>query len=318
MRVELHSQLFAGSDHVSEIHELIQLFLRRQHEWVIDPRHAESAADFFGRHFPTLAPGYSDLAVKASVAQAWRATGEDALFISAATIRDDVCDLRQPAILLVEDEFSDRCFLLAICHVLDGADVSEAVERQHLDIRHGGGKDRAGKQAAEAAGRFKRTPRVALLLDSDRLAPGQTTRCHKIANEVHMLGVQVHVLELREAENYAPNRVLATVRPYHETSKKIAALKSFDAAQRGYFDMKKGFHGRGGRGAGVPAGHAGLYDGVSERTINVLRTGFGDGLTELMLHNAAGRRLTEPDFAGLGAGVAAELRELLGKLRKVI
>ncbi|MEV6154300.1 hypothetical protein AB0L53_28515 [Nonomuraea sp. NPDC052129] len=318
MRVEFHPEIFTRADQILEIHELIQLFLRVQHEWHIKPQDVESAVAFFGRHFPTLAPVYADLALKASVAQAWQAAGVAPLQVSHTTIRDDVCDLRQPAVLLVEDEFSDRCFLLAICRVFDGEDVAEAAARQHLDIRHGGGKDRAGKQASDALTRFRRTPRVALLLDSDRLAPGQVTRCHKVADEVRALGAHVHVLELREAENYAPNRVLAMVRPHHETSKKIKALKSLTPKQRGHFDMKKGFPGGRDGEPQVPRGHGSLYDGVPDRTIELLRPGFGAGLTELMMRAAAGGRLAESDFAGLGAEVVSELRELLSKLRKII
>ncbi|MEU8174029.1 hypothetical protein AB0C14_14210 [Microbispora hainanensis] len=318
MRVEIHSGVFSVDDGVATAHDLIRLFLEGRHDWIVHPDQVDEVSDFFKRHFPTLSPVYTEFAVKASAAQAWMTHADAPLLVTAHTIHDDVWDLRQPAVLLVEDEFSDRCFLLAVARVFEMTSVAEAEATHRLDIRHCGGKDRAYRQALHVASRFRRTIRAALLLDSDRFAPGQVTRCHKIADNARAVGVQVHVLELREVENYVPNKVLAMLQPIRETTKKIDALKTLTPEQRGYFDMKKGFPARGLSVSRVPPGHEALYDGVPNETIDKLREGFGSNLAELMERAAADGRLTRSDFEKLGEGIATELRQLLAMLQRII
>ncbi|WP_067180507.1 hypothetical protein [Microtetraspora niveoalba] len=318
MRVEIDTEVLRNDEHVRHVWELLLFFSQGRHDWVIKPMAVDQAAEFFRTHLPTQARVGAEMAMKAGAAGAWAVDVRPVHVITTSTISEDVHDLRQPAALVVEDVVSDRCFVLAITRVLDGDDVRAAIERGFLDLRHGGGKHRAAQQTADCLARFRRTPRVALLLDSDRLAPGQVTGCHKLADELRSQGARVHVLELREAENYVPNKVLGGIRPHRESSKRLDALKSLSRTQRGHFDMKKGFPPANGGRRKISDLHAGLYDDLPDRVMDGLREGFGSNLTELLHRAANAGRLTPSDFAGLGEGVLPELRELIAMLRDII
>src|SRR5262249_13891263 len=111
---------------------------------------------------------------------------------------------------IVEDQDSDGCFIRVLARVLQADQVLRALSQGWLEIEHGGGGSLA-KVAESAVGRYRRLVRVAALLDSDRMVPGQRTNSHEKADRLRLLGVLVHVLELREAENYVPNRILRTI-----------------------------------------------------------------------------------------------------------
>ncbi|MER5643871.1 hypothetical protein [Streptosporangium sp. NPDC002524] len=319
MRVELNGDVLAVGNLSADILEFMRLFTRGNHDWIVDPEEVERFADYFCEHAPTLASTYAEFATKASVvSQAWSVTDRPTVSVSRVTIEDDLHDLRQPAVLIVEDAVSDKYFLLGIARVFGGDDIAEAVEEHRLELLHGGGKDRAYAQAPITRERFRRTSRVALFLDSDRLVPGETTKCHKLAEQLEPLGVAVHVLELREAENYVPNEVLRGALRPREASLLLDHLKKLTPEQRGYFDMKHGFP-RPREGAPrTPPGHQDLYDEVPDQVIDKLRAGFGTKLSELLESEAASGKLVARHFEDLGKGVVEELCSILTMLRKII
>lgn len=328
MRVELHGEVFLNSKHLEEIHALLREFRNGRHEWLIRPQDIERLSAFFQEHAGTLAGTYSAFARKASVAShAWSGTStpRPVVRVSEATIRDDTHDLQRPAYLAVEDGVSDRCFLLAMAHVFDGSDIVMAVEKGWLELVHGGGSDRAKQNAEHKYDSFKRTPRVALLLDSDRCIPGQPSKHQQKAHQLRDRGIHVHILELREIENYVPNRVLlawSRPRAHREIANRIDALKQLTPEQRGYFDMKNGLPGNRGDRESIRQKHGDLYNNVPDSTIELLRKGFStdsaDDLVERMRREAEMGKLSVADFEGLGDRVAAEMRELLAMLRKII
>ncbi|GAA0377234.1 hypothetical protein Acor_30650 [Acrocarpospora corrugata] len=318
MRVELSVDLFDSSDHVEDIAELMRLFGRGRRDWVISAVAVACAETYFRQHLPGLSPIYQEMAMKAATAQSWTVDERPALLVTAQTAAADVADLRQAALLFVEDAISDRCFVLGLAHALDEADVVQAIEDGLLEIRHGGGKSRTFTLAAAELTRFARTHRVAALVDSDRMTPSERPGCEKSADSLRSRGGLVHVLMFREAENYVPNKVLAAIRPYRESSKKLVALKELTCEQRAHFDMKRGFPERRSGEPPVPKAHGTLYDGVSGQTIDRLRAGFGTDLTERLRREAEQGGLAESHFLCLGEGVVPELRELLAMLRKII
>ncbi|MBB2913623.1 hypothetical protein FHS43_004932 [Streptosporangium becharense] len=319
MRVELSGEVLSTDALAADVLEFMRLFTRGVHNWVLDPEDIEEVSTYLHRHAPMLAHAYTEFAIKTSVvSQAWSVTDQPTLFVSRVTIEDDLHDLRQPAVLIVEDAVSDRCFLQGIAHVFDGDDVMDAIVERRLELLHGGGKDRACAQAPSARERFRRTSRVALFLDSDRLTPGETTKCHRLAERLEPLGIAVHILNLREAENYIPSEVLRGALRPREASRLLDQLTQLTPEQRGHFDMKHGFPKAREDGLRVPPGHQNLYDGVPDRVIDKLRTGFGTKLTELLEREAASGKLTAEHFEDLGKGVVEELHAILTMLRKII
>lgn len=135
------------------------------------------------------------------------------------------------------------------------------------------------------------------------------------ADRLARVGVVVHVLALREAENYVPNRVLQSIGRPRDASRKLDLLKKLKLQQRGYFDMKNGFEFSGGSPK-IATAQLTLFDGLDQRVAVGLCGGFGKDLLKRMEN--ARDNLTERDFASLGADVVAELCTLLVKFARVI
>ncbi|MES0832161.1 hypothetical protein [Nocardiopsis tropica] len=322
MIVEVDSDIFAEHANAADVIRLFDLFIRGVHAWAPDISQIEDVDSFFGTHVPMMRQTYRSLAEKAVSASPWQpANTAPAVRVTVETLTDHVHDLSVPAVLLVENNASDKSFLQAIAMVLDGDDILTAIGERTLDIRNGGGKDDAGRQAHEAVDEFRRLPRVALLLDSDRMRPGEMTKCHQIAERAREQGVVTHVLEFRETENYVPNRVLAlAVRRGGATaaSRKLTALKELSPDQRAHFDMKHGFRAQRGAPVVPHRAHGDLYDGVPARTLVKLSEGFGSDLTKRMEAAATQGHVRRSDLSSLGEGVVEELRGVLHMLRTIV
>jgi hypothetical protein len=312
MRVELTVGLFTTDTNVEEILMLLRHFGRGRHQWAISPLQFETVKKFLDRHVPQLAQGYCQLALKESVLyEAYMAPSTAPLVrVSPDDLVDHAADLDRPATIVVENDSTDKGFVLAILRAYDGQDLIKAIERNWLVVEHGGGSD-TYRRAEEKHGEFRRLTRTAVVFDSDRMMPGTPEKNASRIERVRQCGVLVHVLTLREAENYLPNRLFQALKPYRESPSKIALLKRLTPAQRGYFDMKKGFP------KGIPDSQATLYAGVPDRVVRGLRSGFGDNVIKLFEVHLS-QPLTDRDFDGLGPGVSQELRSIVALLRKIV
>jgi hypothetical protein len=271
--------------------------------------------EYLDRHLPLLANSYKELARQSAVqSTAYLAGGAMSVVkVSPDNLDDHVEDLGLPAVVVVENDASDGCFLRAIAHVFGGQDILRAIERHWLIVGHGGGGD-TYRRAEEEHKKFRRLRRVAVLFDSDRMAPGDLEKNKNRIDELRKRGIYVHVLQLREAENYLPNKLLRSTRPHRESSIRIKLLKQLSYDQRGHFDMKYGF----GKTGGIPASQEKLFGNLSDRTIAGLMDGFGKDVIKL-LAEAPARTLTEVDFENdVGAGVPDELRSIIKLLQKIV
>lgn len=315
MRVSLSADVFSESTALTDILELLRAFTSGRHDLLVaEPSIITAATGYLNEHAPKLAQAYETLASKGTVASAWTATPAQGpvIQITSATLVNHSADLRCPAVIVVEDQESDGHFIKALCTVFRATRIQKALAEDWLRIEHGGGSGGVVKVSKVNANRFRLVKRVAALLDSDRLLPGQQTKAHKQAAHLASGGVIVHVLEFREAENYVPNRVLAGTRNHGWASVKLTHLKRLTEQQRAYFDMKKGFAASG----EILPDQRLLYASLGVRVTQELRGGFGSDLLRRLEEDSA--TLTERDFDGLGTGVVPELRGLLDKLASVI
>jgi len=315
LRVNLAVEVFSEAEALPDLLNLLRCFAEGRHDWVADAVVIAAAERYLAEHAPQLASTYIELGRKGTVAAAWSGSiGTGAVQVGAADLAEHASDLCRPALLIVEDQDSDGCFIRVLARVLQAEQVLRALSQGWLEIEHGGGGSLA-KVAESAVGRYRRLVRVAALLDSDRMVPGQRTNAHEKADRLRLLGVLVHVLELREAENYVPNRILRAVGRPRDASRKLDLLKRLTQQQRGHYDMKIGF-GPVNSSPNVPDEQAGLFGDLDAEVLLGLRGGFGRDLLKRLEDD--GGRLTERDFAGLGADVLAELRALLSALISVI
>ncbi|MEO3922743.1 hypothetical protein ABGB07_02500 [Micromonosporaceae bacterium B7E4] len=323
MRVELAAEIFRDTDettgpydpqNLTHLYNLLYCFVDQRHDWVTNGMVVVAVEEFLPKHLPELAATLAAVARKASTAQSWVGTTQvssDVVRVSRADLVEHAADLCQQAVVVVENQESDGCFLQAVVHVLGDERIRRAIDNGWVEIANGGGSSLL-KVAANAARRFRRVVRVAAVLDSDRLIPRQRTGSDDKAEQLKTLRVAVHVLARREAENYVPYRVLATVGRPADASRRLTLLKQLTPEQREHYDMKYGFN-RVDRSAAATDAFQQVFPAyVPPAPRTGLHDGFGTDLLERM--HAQRERLTEHDFAQLGAGVVAELRELLATI----
>lgn len=317
MRVELTADVFTDTDDPAgrydpnDLYVLLRCFPDRRHDWVSSYEVVAAVETYLPKHLPELADTYLALARDAMVQQAWTGTTQqtDVVRVSRADLADHSADLCRPAVLVVENSSSDGGFLLTVAATLRHERVVTALEREWLEVHSAGGSGEVPRVAREHAVRYRRLIRVVALLDSDSLIPGQRTANHDHAAALDTEDITVHVLALREAENYVPHRVLAGIGRSRDASRKLSALKRLTPQQRGHLDIK---YGLGSRKPPVVEQQRELFEGLDRAVQLGLHDGFGKNVLE---HLAGHRgRLTEQDFAALGDEVVAELRTLLDKI----
>lgn len=294
---------------------LIHGFAQGRHEWV---ELEEEGLKSIERYLRSEATGYCstavDLARKGSVAvSAWSANSASRVTVTREHLDHMVEDLSKPAVLVVENLNADGGFVTAVCGAFREQRILRALENHWLEIMSGGGSTIV-MVAESCAKKFRHNVRVVTLLDSDRLYPDHSTDSHVKAEKLSRHCVKAHVLELREAENYLPNCLLAAMGTPATTARRLEALKRLSPEQRGYFDMKYGFGKEEKPQKAVPLQRRELYADVPEDVRRAVHDGFGhDVITKAVTYAA---RLSEQDFEKLG--VAAELRKLLATINTVI
>jgi hypothetical protein len=314
VRIELAAEVFVDAAALPHVLNLLKCVAEGRHDWEADPSVADTAHDYLQEHCPRLATTFAMLGRKGLVAAAWRGAADSTIRveINAADLVDLAADLSRPAVLVVENHVSDGSFVRAVARAFRADRIHHALRERWLEIDHGGGETLVGV-AEEAAYGFRRLTRVAVVLDSDRMTPSRRTRAHDKADRLAKSGIVVHVLELREAENYVPNRVLAATGK--GAIRRLQLLRHLTPAQRGHFDMKEGFGPANGPPVVRPEQLA-LYADVDQRVLNGLRGGLGRDLLQQM--ETMSESLHERDFASLGTDVPDELRRMLDSLTSVI
>ncbi|MFE4177508.1 hypothetical protein ACFRR7_36645 [Streptomyces sp. NPDC056909] len=316
MRIDIPSEVFSTEEALPDILYLLNTVVQGRHEWATNPQVVETAGYYLRKHAPKNAQAYVELARKSMVAAMWSGSSDapTTVRVEAENLRDYVADLVRPALVVVEDRDSDGHFIRALACVFASQRLLKALENGWIELEHGGGGSLA-RIAGSTAEKFKVCIRAVAILDSDRMTPNQATQSHRKAEQIQKLGISVHVLELREAENYAPNRTLAETGRKRDASRRLAHLKKLTPEQRGHYDMKYGF-GPVDKEPKIPAEQSSLYDGVDRLTLMGLRGGFGKNVLKVLEDTS--HNLTSRDFEALGVNILSELRSLMTKISNVI
>jgi hypothetical protein len=257
---------------------------KERHEWRPSLPDALRADKFIQRvGAQTKIPAIKEWAAKAVVeaAQPRKKTGQEVV-ISAGNLDRAADELQKPAVLVVENRLSDGGFFRDMAAALRDERVVRALRASWLRFCHGGGTGQMPDLAIEESKEFSLLPpRVAILFDSDRQAPGASSMNDAKGERARQGGIlHVHIFTLRMVENYVPFRVWE----YHfpDQLEEISRLRQMPLSRRGYL-RKNSFPGR------LPRPLA-----------------------------PAGVDLTEVDFHELGEGVVAELRQILSMIRQIL
>ncbi|WP_445148364.1 hypothetical protein [Baekduia sp. Peel2402] len=322
MRIKTDVDVFALVVPAMEVLALVRLIANGQHEWLATPDTADAATRYFENKLPDESQTLTLLAESSfQVAAAYSApsVGRRAPSVTAATLSAFVADLSRSACLVVEDREADGAFLGSLFRIFGRSRLSQALERGWLEFVHAGGTGRVVSVARGAKQHFHHLERVVAVVDSDRMTPGVQSPNAHIASRLAPDGVHVHILELREAENYIPTKALTTIRVVRGQrrvlSEKLEALKGLTVDQRGHLDFKNGFR-MGANGPEVPASQASLYASVSESDRVRLVGGFGSSALECV--STAEASLKPSDFATVAPNARAELEDLLNKIERAL
>jgi hypothetical protein len=314
MQLSIGSDVFTDAMSLPHLIGILRCVQDGRHVWIAEETELEAAETYMRAHVPHLADSYVGLAQKGVVELQWIGSIEKPAVISIQA-DDLVHDLSRPAVLVVEDQRSDGSFLKGLFDVFGAERLLDALSKGWLEIRHGGGGGSLPAVTLNEVGYFRRQIRVAALLDSDRLLPGEHTDAHHKAALLATHGVVSHVLELREIENYLPNHALAAVRPMRVSRYRLRFLRRLTLEQRGVYDMKSGF-GPASSPPSIPPRQAPLFSSLPRETLNGLRGGFGKSVASCMTLMATS--LTERDFRGLGDLVVTEIKTMLQDIAKII
>jgi len=309
MRVELAAEVFTEPAPprrvINAVAKLLEAFDEGRHDWVIDFDVVDDVNGYLTKHQPTLAKAYvamAEMAAKQNAAWTGTTQAGAVVVVPFDEIAEHSSDLCRAAVIVVENIPGDEHFLTAVIHAFRAGRVREALDQGWVEFRHGGGSGSVPAVAKAEAARFQRSVRVVAIFDSDSFFPGHVTENHTKADALIGMDISAHVLLWREAENYAPDRVLAEVANESEAAAKIQHLRRLLPRQRGHYDMKNGFRGE------KPVQRA-LFADVDTETRRVLHQGFG----KIVLRQMFDMRdeLSEADFEALDAAAAADLRTLL-------
>lgn len=210
--------------------------------------------------------------------------------------------LEEPYVILVENRFGDGDFIKRVIQELDKALFSLfGKPGEPLRVDSVGGKGQM-KRVVKERSKPGETPRLAVVVDSDRRGPGESPSedARRLARRCRKSGVPCWVLAKREAENYLPHALLE-LRPNcgEDHFRRVRAWDALSDDQKDYYDMKDGL-------SAMPSeAERELFESLSIEEERVLRQGFGDGIGACWSqHRGAVRRDLERRGRGdLEAGI---------------
>jgi hypothetical protein len=316
VRVELAPEVFTAADsdarQIEATSKLLAAFDERRHDWIVDIEFVDDIAAYLEKHHPTLADIYLDLAQKAAVKNlAWTGAAQrgEVLVVEHGRLTTHASDLTRAAAVVIENIPGDKCFLEAVIHAFGARRLQEALDEKWLEFRHGGGSGSVPAVAEDVADHFHHTIRVVAVFDSDSLTPDHEGPNRAKARALIAKGISAHVLLLREAENYAPDIVLANTGHKAEAELRVEHLGRLVPRQRAHFDMKNGFK------KNKPE-QRGFFDSLDAETRRVLHPGFGDTVLKQLFEMR--HDLCEADFEATDPEAAEDLRKLLALIESLI
>lgn len=253
-----------------------------QHQWVIEDLESVQRSAWMQERAPwditdTLAeksfraqidePSGKQLRRLLVVAVSASAAASEAMFETPERARQI---LEQAVQLILENGTADWHFVHTVARSYARSELLLAMKNQWILPDHAGGKGEFRKRFDELVRRGIPPWRIAVLMDSDRLAPGPLPEDNdKKRRQLEALGVQVFVLHKREAENYLPPSLLdgKDLRDTH------SSLRNLSREQQDHYDMKKGF-----KSTTLTATEEPLFGAVSEWHRRRLVGGFGPSI----------------------------------------
>lgn len=183
----------------------------------------------------------------------------------------------RPFSVLLEDNLSDRHFVLAVATEERRKALGKMVKEAWLEFTHAGGITNMLRRVKQLSSP-EEALRTWVLFDSDAMRAGHPSQqSAEVADACQKFSLPCHQLSRRAIENYVP---VPALRKWHRTrqqKQRVRALGRLASEQRHYYNMKRGFAGD--RSREAEAGN--LYDGLDANIRNVLAHGIDEHIAEL-------------------------------------
>ena len=235
------------------------------------------------------------------------------------SLKDAVEFLQMPFRILVEDNISDRNFVLTVAQREMREILVNGERKNWITFEQGSGSGlirRAEKYGADQLEAL----RTWVLADSDALAPGLRSAQAKNVAKACGQNIPFHLLMRRAIENYLPLVALEhwaehTPMPASQRvgrKQRMRVLKILKPEQRHHYNMKEGFKGDANRSDKDDANA--LYEDVPLQSRRILADGFGMDIA--MLFDAEKHPL--PDFWLVADGSPSETSPMITRLLSLL
>jgi len=217
--------------------------------------------------------------------------------------------LNQPLQIVLEDNESDKLFIIKCLTFLGGLNVSELEQNNQLFFPLGG-----GSKVPAVLENINGRNRVVCIVDSDKKFPEEVfepkSMQQKVINMSSNFGYTYHILEKSEMENYLPDNAIKQFLKETNRNEIDFAYFNFDEIHKDFFDMKDG----------LKANHKNqiFWTDYFEFPIqtekerkNAKLNGFGDKIYEAFNHVTTKEELKSRDKNG-------ELEVIVKKIKQLI
>jgi hypothetical protein len=320
----LTESCFSKEQNIMQLAELAQIVIRGRHRIYVSNDKSEEYSAWLTKQ----SKGFVDewqLALDFSVEQEAREPARSEAEVvdsensaSALSLIDAVRLARDPFRIFVENDESDKNFLLSYSSNLQKRRLRDLEENGLVRFEHCGGitliPQRVPRYVKASSWYCKNSVAV---FDSDALQPNiPSTQSNAALHVCQQQSVKAFRLQRRAIENYIQKPWINTWvnnKPRGQRKVFVQAFQAFcslNSDQAAHFNMKHGFSGDQ-KVEGANAGN--LYNGIAPQTLSYLKNGFGNNLATLYAEDWVQAEKNKSD--GAWNEVNSIVTELLALLR---
>jgi hypothetical protein len=283
MVVSIAPDVFQIKDNFDSLDKLIDVFLNKRHQWSTTDPEAIFKSEWLKGETNSRLGSKASFLIKQSVQSLYlsKRSGVRIISIVVTPTKVDEYDvhvglkcLLEPLYIIVENLNSDRNFLVALFHVFNYKDLTTALENGWIQFDSEGGAGGTIRRIDLHCSK-KGRPNILTLLDSDLQSPDDdhNDQIKEICKKCSDNGIKAIVLKKRAIENYIPIALLEEIADH--LSPVVEAYKSLTDEQKDFYDLKKGFGGKG----DIPDNQKDLFADINKKsdTFKSLRNGFNVG-----------------------------------------
>lgn len=281
MRVCISAEVYQESTYFRLLDQLLFLFEQEQHEWIIhNPDEVMESLwmeNETGSRLGTTVFELLQAIIERSAFMSPTLPSTTLVHISTQKTTTVNClpptlalsFLQKPLTVIVENRFSDATFLKTLAKTYPYPKITKAIQKTWLVFDYAGGQGQIPKIIDDHQNKAF-PPRLFVLVDSDKHFPTDEHKAQKVEACCLKYQVPYVILYKRAIENYLPDEVIINLPDDLQVIK--TAYLSLTADQKDFYDLKKGFGGKG----KIPNTQTDLFHNlpIKSNTFKALRNGF--------------------------------------------